>query len=213
MANDDSRRLARELRGEADELTVRLRVLEESRATLGVTAAVRPIQPDAASQDIEALVFIVLMEASKSAQDDLKALMERIRAINVAKERQRRHIAELKAAAAKRRSRLDREYDDRVDDPASESRAVEAIQGGMLDSIESADLDSVLETLLVGYGIAIEQEIDHLLSKLDSLSEMGEMESLRLQMAMDRSSRLMSTLSNMLKKISDTNQQIVQNLK
>ncbi|MEO8706497.1 MAG: hypothetical protein ABI867_41110 [Kofleriaceae bacterium] len=48
---------------------------------------------------------------------------------------------------------------------------------------------------------------------LDSLSEMGEMESLRLQMAMDRMSKMMSTLSNLLKKISDTAQSITQNLK
>jgi len=47
----------------------------------------------------------------------------------------------------------------------------------------------------------------------DALSEMGEMESLRLQMAMDRQSRMMSTLSNLLKKISDTAQSITQNLK
>lgn len=50
-------------------------------------------------------------------------------------------------------------------------------------------------------------------SDLDSLSEMGEMESLRLQMAMDRQSKMMSTLSNLLKKISDTAQSITQNLK
>jgi hypothetical protein len=50
-------------------------------------------------------------------------------------------------------------------------------------------------------------------SKLDSLSELGEMESLRLQMAMDRLSKLMSTLSNMLKKQSETAQAISQNLK
>lgn len=48
---------------------------------------------------------------------------------------------------------------------------------------------------------------------LDSLSEMGETESLRLQMAMDRVSKVMSTLSNILKKISDTAQTITQNLK
>lgn len=48
---------------------------------------------------------------------------------------------------------------------------------------------------------------------LDSMSEMGEMESLRLQMAMDRMSKMMSTLSNILKKISDTSNQITQNLK
>ena len=50
-------------------------------------------------------------------------------------------------------------------------------------------------------------------TKLDSLSEMGEMESMRLQMAMDRLSKLMSTLSNMLKKASETAQAITQNIK
>ena len=48
---------------------------------------------------------------------------------------------------------------------------------------------------------------------LDSMSELGEMESLRLQMAMDRMSKMMSTLSNLLKKMSDTASQITQNMK
>jgi hypothetical protein len=39
------------------------------------------------------------------------------------------------------------------------------------------------------------------------------MESLRLQMAMDRMSKMMSTLSNLLKKISDTASSITSNLK
>jgi hypothetical protein len=47
---------------------------------------------------------------------------------------------------------------------------------------------------------ATKKEIDNaketIKNKLDSLSEIGEMESLRLQMAMDRLSKLMSTLSN-----------------
>lgn len=50
-------------------------------------------------------------------------------------------------------------------------------------------------------------------NKLDSLSEMGEMESLRLQMAMDRLSKLMSTLSNLLMKASETSSGITQNVK
>ncbi|MGH6631521.1 MAG: hypothetical protein ACREB3_17470, partial [Burkholderiales bacterium] len=49
--------------------------------------------------------------------------------------------------------------------------------------------------------------------KKDGMSDLGEMESLRLQMSMDRLSKLMSTLSNILKKTSDTQQQIIQNLK
>ncbi len=42
---------------------------------------------------------------------------------------------------------------------------------------------------------------------------MGETESLRLQMAMDRLSKLMETLSNLVKKASDTDSGIVSHLK
>ena len=61
-----------------------------------------------------------------------------------------------------------------------------------------ADIDALVETMK---------------NDLDSMSEMGEMESLRLQMAMDRLSKMMSTLSNILKKISDTANTITENLK
>jgi len=50
-------------------------------------------------------------------------------------------------------------------------------------------------------------------AELDSISEMGEMDSLRLQMAMDRLSKMMTTLSNLMKKASDTASGITQNLK
>lgn len=59
----------------------------------------------------------------------------------------------------------------------------------------------------------LDASIDAMKNDLDSMSEMGEMESLRLQMAMDRMSKMMSTLSNLLKKISDTQSAIVQNIK
>jgi hypothetical protein len=48
---------------------------------------------------------------------------------------------------------------------------------------------------------------------LDSMSELGEMDGLRLQMAMDRLSEMMNTLSNLLKKLSCTASQITQNMK
>ena len=59
----------------------------------------------------------------------------------------------------------------------------------------------------------LETAADKTKNDLDSMSEMGEMESLRLQMAMDRQSKMMSTLSNILKKISGTADQIIQNIK
>jgi hypothetical protein len=75
---------------------------------------------------------------------------------------------------------------------------------------------NILAFYLVGIVIAVDgldAAKDAVKSRLDSLSEMGEMESLRLQMSMDRLSKLMSTLSNLLKKISDTSSSITQNIK
>jgi hypothetical protein len=60
---------------------------------------------------------------------------------------------------------------------------------------------------------AMSDVITSLRADIDSVSEMGEMESLRLQMAMDRMSKVMSTLSNILKKMSDTSESIVKSLK
>jgi len=59
----------------------------------------------------------------------------------------------------------------------------------------------------------LDASIAELKDRLDSLPEMGEMEQLRLQMAMDRLSKTQSTLSNLLKKISDTQSAVVQNIK
>jgi len=49
--------------------------------------------------------------------------------------------------------------------------------------------------------------------KLDGMNEMSEMTSLRLQMTMDRRNKFISTLSNIMKKISTTQDMLVQNLK
>lgn len=50
-------------------------------------------------------------------------------------------------------------------------------------------------------------------NKHDGMNEMSEMTSLRLQMTMDRRSKFMSTLSNIMKKISSTQDVLVQNIK
>jgi hypothetical protein len=49
--------------------------------------------------------------------------------------------------------------------------------------------------------------------QVDSLSELGEEQQLRMQMAMDRLSKMMSTLSNVLAKHSETRDAIIGNLK
>ena len=49
--------------------------------------------------------------------------------------------------------------------------------------------------------------------RLDEMNEISEMTSRRLQMLMDRRSKFLQTLSNIMKKISSTQDALVQNLK
>jgi hypothetical protein len=61
--------------------------------------------------------------------------------------------------------------------------------------------------------VRILQVPDKLKGELDGMNEMSEMTSLRLQMTMDRRSKFISTLSNIMKKISTTQDTLVQNIK
>ena len=53
-----------------------------TRTSTGVTY---PVLGDMADQDIMAIAYIVMMEAMKSAQEDLKAIMAHVKAINATK--------------------------------------------------------------------------------------------------------------------------------
>lgn len=85
----------------------------------------------------------------------------------------------------------------------------------------NADARKLLaDATLVGRGAPDSPDVNDLKSvqadlkaKLDSMNEMGEMDSLRLQMAMDRLGKMMETLSNIMKKIDDTDSAIVNNMK
>lgn len=118
-----------------------------------------------ASTDVDGLVFLVLVQATRDAQEDVRLETEKTKAIGALKG--------CKTMACVSAVRPTEDFG---------QASLDAMRDGMKD-------------------------------KLDSLSEMGEMESLRLQMAMDRMSKMMSTLSNLLKKISDTASGITQNLK
>ncbi len=98
------------------------------------------------------------MQAAKSAQEDLRELMQQVKSISKEKEAQRQRVRQ----AAEQLSAAER---------------------------------------------------DQIIGELDTLAELGELESLRLQMAMDRLSKMMSTLSNLLKQASETAAAITKNLK
>lgn len=153
-----------------DQLKLQLGALDE------FVPAARVEVRQADDADVETLAFVVMMQATKSSQDDLKAIMDQINAVSTQKRKVRKALEQ----------RPDRGLD------------LLSVTSLISTAIVRAELDLV---------------VDQIKQDIDSMSEMGEMESLRLQMAMDRMSKMMSTLSNLLKKMSDTASAITQNLK
>ena len=163
-------------------LTDRLHARLENVGPRAAAIDVRMTLAPPAGGDVEGLAFLVLMRAAETAQEDLEAIMEDVRAINEAKAKQRRLLDER--------------------DPLLAADAEEAL-----------DVDAVVGLLGALLAREIESDARELGAGIDALGELGEIESLRLQIQMDRLSKLMSTLSNILKKLSDTQRTIVQNLK
>jgi len=158
--------------------------------------------------DIEALVFLVLMEAAKSAQEDLRAIMASVKAINDAKATYREMIekvqAEIAARGGKKKTSRSKSKPPRPRPLKTPVLGVEYWPApkvpdlGPLGSMSVAELDAKLAQLT---------------DARDSLAEMGEEQQLRLQMYMDRRQKLFQMLSNIMKKLSDTSGTIIGNLK
>jgi putative addiction module CopG family antidote len=202
----------------SDAICAALRLLEQRDRLVSAVASDSAVVLGALSgQDIEAIAFLVLMQAAKSAQEDLKTIMKSVKAINSAKSAQRDLIAKTGYDIA--------ENVGRCHGKPSLSFAVRGVgsQTGYHhmplpypDPESCGGVRRVPTNMHKGpiKDVCVLRAIrDELKNGLDSMSEMGEMESLRMQMAMDRVSKMMSTLSNLLKKMSDTSSAIISNLK
>lgn len=139
------------------------------------TKAVRanPAFAHLGGSDAQAVAFLVLVEAARSAQQDLTTIADYVKRVN-----------DQKATL--------RQIGEEVRNSTTNATAVQ------LTPLSRAEFDAQLARAK---------------DNLDSLTEMGETESLRLQLAMDRLSKIMSILSNLSKQISATNTTITQNLK
>lgn len=155
------------------------------------------------SQDIEALVGLVMMQCAKDQQEDLKAIMAKVKALNEQKAKLKKMIA-----STNKQQAISAVQMDSINLLNRKTVALQQQQNP--DTIKLVRTTTRVKTVSKAEQDAL---VDKLKNDLNSMSEMGEMESLRLQMAMDRMSKMMSTLSNILKKISKTADDIVQNLK
>jgi putative addiction module CopG family antidote len=188
--------------------------LRSFEARAAASSATYPVLGAMPEGDIEAPVYIVLMEAVKSAQEDLKAIMAQVKAINAAKQAHRELLEQMQHDQA---ANFGRDQDEPLDFSSGlgSERAYHRVPMPHADPSTDGGVRYVVTDLHPGKitKAALCAIVDTMNNKLDSLSDMGEMASLRLQMAMDRLSKIRATLSNMLKKLGDTAQTITQNLK
>ena len=165
--------------------------------------------------DIMALAFMAMMEAAKSAQEDLKAIMDGVKAINKAKDAWRALLSQVgRDVAANANCRIEKQRLDFSRGLGTE-RAYHRVAVPCLDHDAPGGVRSERVDLYRGKienAEDLKAIYDDLKGRLDSMSDMGEMEMLRMQMAMDRYSKVMEALSNMLKKASDTSSTIIQNI-
>jgi hypothetical protein len=147
------------------------------------------------------------MDAAKASQEDLKTIMDGVKAINAQKDALRgvmNDVNQQTAASGKAQSMpcntpTCRSLAARVSQIESQAPASPRVRRLQVRANPTfADLNALQSDLK---------------SRLDSMSEMSEMDSMRLQMVMDRRSKLLEALSNIMKKTSDTSDSVVKNIK
>lgn len=158
------------------------------------------------NMDIEALIILVMMDAGKSASEDLKNLLRDMQETRKKKDQMRSAIQLIKKREADNKQILAHEYDSLTRIKTTVQVKTKPVQ------VHQQRLDTTRKLRNISKA-EIEKLETELSDKLDSISEMGEMESLRMQAYMDRLNKMHQTLSNLMKKISDTSAGIIQNLK
>ncbi|RTL60434.1 MAG: hypothetical protein EKK37_06260 [Sphingobacteriales bacterium] len=132
--------------------------------------------------DIEAIAFLVMMQAAKSAQQDLKDIMGQVKKINDAKASQRQKTNELKQSSAQMKTQARAGY-------------------------QNADSLKPLRAATVAKQVSEQKD------KKDNMADLSEEQQLKLQMIMDRRSKAIQAISNMMKKLSETEENIIKNIK
>jgi hypothetical protein len=166
-------------------------------------------------EDIEALVELTLMDCVRSADADLRDILAEMRATARVKAQIRAFIARIsRDLVALSSSELQADSPAFAPDGLGGEAAYHAVPWPVPEPTGGVRfVPTDLFRGPVDSSQSLRAILDDLKGRLDSMNEMSEMASLRLQMAMDRRSKLIEALSNIMKKIDDTSGQIVKNMK
>ena len=179
-------------------------------AQLASDAELRLAGQDFAGADIEALVQIVMMEAARQSDADLREIMAQTQASNKRKAEMREAMRAKNAAAQAGNGPESKAI---CVDPPCKPQLVQSQPQIRMAQPQIMMTQPQISEVQPRIQAAKVPDTSQAKDDMDSMSEMGEMESLRLQMAMDRRSKFMEALSNLMKKNSDTASTITSNLK
>lgn len=158
--------------------------------------------------DVEALVALVSFEVAKAAHDDIAqqlATMERTR-------EEREKLRELHRKLAEELARNGSTKGTALC-TASVCITLRASLMKLATSQAEAGIRSPIAPVDARTFAELQAAVEHTRSKLDSLSELSEEQQLRMQALMDRLAKFDAAMSAIMKKFSETQSQIIQNLK
>jgi hypothetical protein len=161
-----------------------------------------------AGMDVAEAAFIVMMMATKDMDSDIKDIMEEVKTFTSAKQKLRDLTTRVNQDVAKNGRKKDT---DACAPPACGGYQAVMIEiSPVLKRVRTRTPFVPRETVNIGQ---LRNLANDLKNDLDSLDEMSEITLQRLNLTMDRRSKFISTLSNIMKKISTTQDTIIQNLK
>lgn len=173
------------------------------------------------AQDTDVLVQLVMFELWKAEEDALEELLKEMHRMNQAKKRQREYMSRLKQQKAQSNTEMRQEYKNINNQQQKVSGKAKTITkqypkmaatrrlGIRYPKTPKIDLK---DTSSMGPA-ELEKLIAEEEQKMDSLSELSEELSLKIQILMDRRAKIIQTLSNIMKKISQTSDTIIANIK
>jgi hypothetical protein len=172
------------------------------------------------SQDIDALVMLVMFDLWKSEEDDLKEMVNEMQKMNEAKKRQRELIEYLKKQKASAEDKIRESY-----------KGANAKPSGRIKTFSPQFLKETAKTRLLNIKYTrtpklpvlkdpkqmspseLEQAIPNAETNLNTLEEISQLQQLELQDAMQKQAQFVQTISNIMKNQHDTLKGIIQNMR
>jgi hypothetical protein len=174
------------------------------------------------AQDIDVLVQLVMFELWESEEEALKEMLDEMHRMNKAKKKQREYINHLKKQKASAQSKMKKESKVLLKQPltASVQKKPRSVQKSPKMASTRYLMIRYPKTPNIAYKntknmnpAEFDKYVEEMEHKMGTLGGLSEELSLKLQLLMDRRAKIIQTLSNILKKISQTSDTLIANIK